>query len=248
MHIVRRLLSCILVSPVEKVWVIDHSPHPAFTFSGLDGVASINPTQGNPDTQIEYLHLPNKGYGAGNNVAIRLSMTEGYRYHLVLNPDVYWDNGIIEELMAYMDSHPRVGLVMPKVLYPDGRFQLQAKPLPGLTDFLLSRIGLRRRLQKKWIEKLSRLDDPVEMPFLSGCFMLLRNETLAETGLFDERFFMYCEDLDLTRRIARRYSTVYYPRVSIYHDYNRESTRSARLFLHHMVSAFRYLAKWRNGG
>lgn len=175
---------------------------------------------------------------------MRESLKEGFTYHLVLNPDTYWEPGTVEQLLDYMDSEPTVAHTMPKVLYPDGSFQFQAKPLPHIRDFLFGRIGLGGKRLEEYKQKSQKQDTPVDAPFLSGCFMLLRNSALAQVGLFDERYFMYCEDLDLTRRLSQNYRTVYYPLVEIRHNLNRESARSPRLFFHHLMSAIRYIVKW----
>ena len=82
------------------------------------------------------------------------------------------------------------------------------------------------------------------VPYLSGCFMLLRQSALIDIGLFDERFFMYPEDIDLTRRMAERYDTLFYPHVSVIHEHGRESHKSFNMFVIHLVNLVRYFNKW----
>jgi len=84
----------------------------------------------------------------------------------------------------------------------------------------------------------------MEVPYLSGCFMFMRVEVLKKIGLFDERFFMYLEDTDLSRRIHRVSKTIYYPEVSIYHEYGKGSYKNPRLSLYHIKSAFKYFNKY----
>ena len=84
----------------------------------------------------------------------------------------------------------------------------------------------------------------MEVPCLSGCFMFIRTKVLREVGLFDERFFMYMEDVDLSRRIHRRFRTVYYPAAAVYHEYEKGSYKSATLLAHHLLSAIKYFNKW----
>jgi GT2 family glycosyltransferase len=84
----------------------------------------------------------------------------------------------------------------------------------------------------------------LSVPYLSGCFMLLRRKCLQEVGLFDERFFMYFEDLDLTRRINMRFNTVYYPRTTIIHRHEKGSYKSVWLLFCGIQSAVRYFNKW----
>jgi len=81
-------------------------------------------------------------------------------------------------------------------------------------------------------------------PSLSGCFMFLRTEALQKIGLFDERYFMYLEDIDLSRRIFQQYKNVYFPTQIIYHDHAKGSYKSLKLLFIHIQSALRYFNKW----
>lgn len=234
-HILRRLLECIMDSPIEKVWIIDHSP--------TDRLRTEVPVK----PGFIYWRHPNRGYGAGNNEAIKASIAEGFKYHIVMNPDVYWEPGTIETMLDFMQHNGDVVHVMPKVLYPDGSFQLQAKMLPTACDLFFGRFGYNSRNREQWKKHVMNLSQPVDVEFLSGCFMLLRNAALEKGGAFDERFFMYCEDMDLTRRMGRIGRTVYFPGATIHHHLNRESARSFKLLGHHLASAVRYLRKYRNG-
>ena len=85
---------------------------------------------------------------------------------------------------------------------------------------------------------------PTDVPFLSGCFMLFRMEAIKEVGMFDERFFMYAEDIDITRRMHRRYRTVFYPMLPVYHKFSRASRRSLHLFSVHIISVMKYFNKY----
>ncbi len=84
----------------------------------------------------------------------------------------------------------------------------------------------------------------INVPFLSGCFMFLRTTALKETGLFDERFFLYAEDTDLSRRIHQKFNTIFFPFAEIYHSHARGSYKNIRLTWHNLKSAFQYFNKW----
>ena len=84
----------------------------------------------------------------------------------------------------------------------------------------------------------------MNVPSLSGCFMLLRTSVLEAVGLFDENIFMYLEDVDLNRRIHTNYKTIFYPEVSIVHEYAKESYRNKKLLMFHIRSALYYFNKW----
>jgi GT2 family glycosyltransferase len=191
----------------------------------------------------------NVGFGAGHNVALRESLKSA-RYHIVLNPDVRFGPEVVGSLRSFMDENREVGLVMPQVLYPDQQPQLLCKRLPAPVDLVVRRFG-GNSLQKLFQERLNRyllqdvdLTIPRMVPALSGCFMFLRATALRQVGLFDERFFMYMEDVDLCRRIGEVSKTMFYPDVSIYHDYGKGSYRDTSLLRYHVKSAFRYFQKW----
>jgi hypothetical protein len=191
----------------------------------------------------------NLGFGAGNNFAIRELLHAG-KYHLLVNPDIRFGAGVLDALYGFMEEHAEIGLVMPRVLYPDGSEQHLCKLLPGPFDLFLRRflgqIG-EVRLSRRWrAYEMQDIDLTVEreVPCLSGCFMFLRASALREVGGFDERFFMYMEDVDLCRRIGSCYKTVFYPHVSVTHEYAKGSCRSGKLLGYHLRSAVRYFNKW----
>ena len=84
----------------------------------------------------------------------------------------------------------------------------------------------------------------MNIPYLSGCFMLLRTKAVQEARLFDERFFMYPEDIDLTRRIHQNYLTVFFPHVTIIHNHERGSYKSLKMLWIHIINMCRYFNKW----
>jgi GT2 family glycosyltransferase len=197
----------------------------------------------------EYLFSgQNRGFGAGHNIALRKASTA--KYHLVLNADVELEPGALEELVEFLELNESVGLVMPRVFYPDGSPQKLCKRLPAPFDMLARRTfpPLLKRLYHSRMSffELSNINTNtvLSVPYLSGCFMLLRKKALLECGVFDEQFFMYFEDTDLTRRIRERYETVYYPHVKITHRHDRGSYKSPRLLFYGIQSAVRYFNKW----
>lgn len=197
-----------------------------------------------------YLRSPgNIGFGRAHNLAYervrRLSP-----YHLVLNPDVHFEGPVLKSLLDVMIAQPRLGVIMPKILYGTGATQHLCKRLPTPWDLLVRRFapgfahGIFRRAMERYELRDRDYDQPMEPPTLSGCFLLLRNAVVDRVGLFDEQFFMYMEDVDLVRRLLRVSRALYYPQVSITHEYQKGSYRSGRLALHHVLSAVKYFSKW----
>ncbi len=224
--------------PEGELYLIDNSPRAQLRmhFEGKPGIHYI-------------FNNRNLGFGAAHNIAIRLSQQNSSVYHLVLNPDVSFGKEVIPKIVSLMEVHPMVGLVMPKVLYPDGRIQHLCKLLPS-PGILFSRrfFAFWRKLLDRnnsvYELKFSGYNRIMDVPCLSGCFMMLRNECLKKIGLFDEDIFLYTEDIDLTRRIHKQFRTVFYPEVSICHVHERGSYKKLVPFILHIRSAVTYFNKW----
>jgi GT2 family glycosyltransferase len=200
------------------------------------------------NTSIEYIfNNGNLGFGKAHNIAIR-NAVEQSNYHLVLNPDVKFEQGILEEIFQFMEAHKDIGQLMPKVFYENGELQKLCHLLPTPVNL----IGRRFFENKHWSKKLNdkyelkgfHYDKCMDVPNLSGCFMFLRCEALKKTGSFDERFFMYMEDVDFTRRMHASYKTLFYPHVSITHGFEKESYNNSTVLRHHINSAIKYINKW----
>lgn len=244
------ILRSLLISPVQKVWIIDHSD----TFTRLERelkeyIARDNDFQTHKGKgfRLKYIKHQNNGYGGGHNVALKEAMSEGSIYHLVVNPDVWFGPEVIPALWKKMEDDRDVALIMPKVLYLNGEVQRLAKTLPTPMDlfgrFFLPECMIRRRNARHELRD-SGYDRLLNVPFLSGCFMFLRLSAVKEVGVFDERFFMYAEDIDFSRRLHSRYKTLFFPDVSIYHRFSRLSYRNWRISLIHMSSVIKYFCKW----
>jgi GT2 family glycosyltransferase len=167
----------------------------------------------------------------------------------VLNPDVYFDKHVITELVNFMEAKPAIGLLMPKVLYPDGRLQPLCKLLPQPHEILVRRFlsgvkGLHQKVNYHYEMQFTGYDRVTEVPFLSGCFMLLRTEVLEKVGLFDERFFLYFEDTDLSRRIHQHSQTMYYPGVEVFHYHESGLHKKQKNLWFGFKSAIQYFNKW----
>lgn len=230
-----RVLASALADEVDRLYVIDHSPD--------DNIKGMLPD----DPRIFYERRPNKGYGAGHNAAIRKAMDEGARYHAVLNPDIYWDGKVIAPLERYMKDNPGVGMTVPKVLYPDGRLQYVCKLIPTPFDLIANRFlpgNLVRKRVARFRLEATGYDRIMNVPYMHGCFFMLRMDALRDVGLFDERFFMYPEDIDLTRRIHEKWLTVFYPHVSIFHAHAAESRKSWKMLRIHIANMIKYFNKW----
>ncbi len=189
----------------------------------------------------------NLGYGAGNNCA--LTASAGWsRYFLILNSDLEFDGQGIDRMVSYLDHHPDVVLAAPKVVYPDGRLQTLCRLLPTPADLL----GRQFRPNAKATHDRNiryefrdwSYDHPAQFPFLSGCFMLARRSALDELGGFDERFFLYGEDVDLSRRLHAKGRTMFVPAMTIVHDYRSRVGFKPHLIRLMVTNLARYFSKW----
>lgn len=230
---VRQIVQQISLCPeVEHIYLLDNSEQATTAYDGLADYRFNN---------------ANLGYGRAHNIALRESLAKGTDYHLVVNSDIQLRGEDLTRMLDYLEVHPEVGHMMPKIVNEQGETQHLCKQLPTPMD-----VFGRRFLPRKWMQKRMEryemrdhnYDEPFEAPYLSGCFMLLRVSALKEVGLFDERFFMYPEDIDLTRRIHERYKTLYWPLVSVVHAHRQGSYHSLRLLWIHAINMLKYFNKY----
>ena len=188
----------------------------------------------------------NAGFGKANNMA--LAKATG-KYVLFLNPDTVVAERTIPGCIEYMEAHPETGAVGVRMQYGDGRFALESRrslPTPSVSFWHMTGLGRLFPRSKVFARyHLTYLDRDVECPIdvVSGAYMFVRKEALDKTGGFDESFFMYGEDIDLSYRILQQgYQNSYLP-IPIIH-YKGESTiktsfRYAKVFYDAMIIFFK---------
>ncbi|MCM8536368.1 MAG: glycosyltransferase family 2 protein [Lentisphaeraceae bacterium] len=215
-----------------------------------------NSSQEHYFNQLQKLRLknlisgPNQGFGFGHNRV--LEQLPPSTYHLILNPDVEIPPGALERMIAHMNEHQDIVLMVPKILNPDGSIQMLNKRPPSFFNLFarrfLPKILQRWSLIKKKMDSYIMLDkgytSSYEVPYLSGSFMLFRRTALEKIEGFDERFFMYLEDADITRRAAKVGKCLYFSEASIIHHWSRASHKSLKLTLVSIKSSFKYFNKW----
>lgn len=231
---IRSTLSSALVG---KIYLIDNSP--------TDSLKILKELD---SERIEYLFQnSNLGFGRAHNIGINISQKKGYRYHLILNPDVEFGENVLEKLYDFMELNEDCGMISPKIYYKNGDLQYLCKKLPSIIEMFGKRLPfskLQSRINKKLELHHFSYNDELNVPYLSGCFMFCRVRCFEKTGLFDDRYFMYMEDLDLSRSFHRYYKTVFYPKVEVIHGFRSESRVNKRLLVALIVSAFKYFFKY----
>lgn len=234
-----QLLDCIASSnAIDRVILVDNSP------TKLDSKLLFLPN-------ISYIHVAkNVGYGAGHNIAIRLAIESDSDFHFVLNPDINFQPEEIQKMITRMRIDESVGQLMPKVIYPDGNIQYLCKLIPTPLDLFFRRFLryplnlLTRKSEAIYELRFTGYCHEMNVPCLSGCFMLFRISALKQVGLFDERFFMYTEDFDITRRMHKRFKTLFFPDATVVHEHAKESYKNKRMLFIHILSVIRYFNKW----
>ena len=239
------------VKNLRKIYLLDNTEP---SYSPKDGLAAQAVLQQRGLTaqavsrKLLYMAMQeNLGYGKAHNIALRESAYHRTEIHLVMNSDIRVKAEDIDAMHDWMLMHPEVGQLMPKVLNPDGTQQYLAKRLPAPIDVFDRRFlpaWMIARRNRRYELRDMDLEKPVNAPYLSGCFMLLRTKAAVEAGLFDERYFMYPEDMDLTRTIHRNYLTLYYPAWTIVHAHARSSYKNKHMLRVHIRNMCLYFNKW----
>ncbi|MCI0579430.1 MAG: glycosyltransferase family 2 protein [Chloroflexi bacterium] len=185
----------------------------------------------------------NLGYPAANNqglCALGLGVfgepdMEAPRYCLLLNPDTEVPPDAFERMLAYMDDHPEVGVIGPKLVLPDGRLDLACRrsfPTPTVSFYRMAGLStLFPRSPRFGRYNMTFLgeDEMAEVDSVVGAFMLVRTAAIQEVGLMDDRFWMYGEDLDWAKRIKDiGWKVMYYPPVSVLHVKGASSSQNPR--------------------
>ena len=190
--------------------------------------------------------MTNDGFGSGHNVVLPLIDSD---YHCVINPDIILKDDVIAKMAEYMEKNKDIGLLSPKICCTDGTTQVLGKRNPKFKYLFASRLLRDETYSNPLLREYAMLDEdltvPREIENASGCFMFFRTELFKKIGGFDERYFMYFEDCDITRTVRKQAKAVFYPNAVIYHAWARESKKNIKLLLIHIHSMFKYFIKWR---
>ncbi|WP_245395447.1 PssD/Cps14F family polysaccharide biosynthesis glycosyltransferase [Anthocerotibacter panamensis] len=203
-----------------------------------------------PDLFLGIKGKENLGYGQANNRAMECVPS---RYYALVNPDVRFEPEMLGPLLTALETDPKAVIVCPQLLYPDHTRQPSVRHFPTLAYFLLKNL-LGQKLQQRLYPFTYAYSDlpedratPVDWGI--GAFLLVSGDYVRKYGLFDERFFLYFEDVDLCLKAWQNHGKVLYePRATAYHLYQRASTRTSFNYLRllHTLSGLKFFAKNRN--
>ncbi len=194
-------------------------------------------------------------HSLSNNLNIALA-TLSANYVLIINPDVVLAPGTARVLSGFLDSHPNAGACAPSLVFPDGRLQLSCRRFPTPWSFVLRRTPVRLLLPYAQRGKSHLMTDSDHADIravdwvLGGCTMF-RLAALRSIGLFDERFRLYCEDIDICHRLwANGWSVYFNPEIRVLHEHRAISDKQlwSRHSLWHYRSMLHYVRKHGIGG
>lgn len=188
-----------------------------------------------------------KGYGANHNR--NLAVAKG-RYITFMNSDMIVYPETFSMLIDFMDGNDDIGIASPNVLNEDGSLQCLNKRYPTLYDLFLRRFlpDFLKPFFRQRLDHYEMRDAGYELmtdvPFLTGAFMFAKTDLMLALKGFDERFFMYFEDADLSRRVQNSHRTVFCPDAKVVHRWERAAHKDIKWALVFVQSAFRYFEKW----
>lgn len=186
----------------------------------------------------------NNGFGYGHNAVLDYLNS---KFHIVVNPDItIEDQEQIAKMLKFMDENKDVGMLSPLIVNTDMSIQYLCKTNPTVFDMLIRRISpnLFPNRQSKYVLKHTGYNKIMKIDYASGCFMLFRTDTFIKIKGFDENFFMYLEDADITRRVNEISKAIFFPDARIIHGWERGGHKSMKLALITIKSMRIYFKKW----
>ena len=233
---IRNLIDSLTTSMLNKLYIIENSPVSLLKNHLFH-------------SKIVYIFNPtNPGFGRSHNIALSESLLQEYDYHFIINPDIHLYPMVISSMVIRMEADKSIGMMMPRIEFPDGKIQYLPKLLP--TPFSLFGRKLKRpkyfndKLVNKYELRFVNEKLSYSCPIISGCFTLLRMSAIKKIGYYDDAYFMYFEDWDLSRRMHRFYKTMYVPDFFVLHEYNSGANKNIKLFFVFLKSLVIYFNKW----
>lgn len=197
---------------------------------------------------VKIIKSSNDGFGAGHNLCFENTSSE---YHLVLNPDIEFEEKSLMGMIAFLERHNEFALLSPSVFGPDGMRHFLCKTNPSLILMFLRSFapGFVKRYFKAFMDSHEMLEKDYDkvmlnVPYLTGCFMLFRSEIFRKIQGFDEKFFLYYEDADISRRLLESASSIYHPDYKVIHHWQRGAHKKLSLKWEAIKSGFYYSFKW----
>lgn len=190
----------------------------------------------------------NLGFAKANNLGIKKSKGKSV---LLLNPDTVIMQGALQKMVEFMNTSSDIGIIGAKLLDPDGNVQLSCRSFPSWINAIHNRYSPTTRMFPKNKHAAKYLftnwahDEPRQVDWLSGACLMIKREVLEQIGLFDEDFFMYCEDIDICYRSKQAgWKVFYYPYAAVIHYIGcGKNKASVRSIIFHHISMYKFFRK-----
>lgn len=183
--------------------------------------------------------VKNIGFGSAHNLAFK-KLNIKSDIHMILNPDIYFDGMSIYNFLKWFYNQKDISLATTKVCYPNGSTQNIIRNVPTISSLI------KRKLKICSDELNTKKNEITEIPFAHGCFLVFKTEVFEKINCFDERFFMYMEDIDIFIKAKKHGKTVINTNYKIFHEYRKGSSKNFTLLRHHVISAIKFFYKYRN--
>ena len=189
-----------------------------------------------------YYYVKNKrnlGYGKAHNIALKMTKSD---FHLIANPDIFFDKKIINILISESINNNAIA-TSPKIINPNtNSIQSTDFTIPTLKSLFLNFFIKKNKIREKRLDKINNLKKTIEVPCLSGAFMLLNIKMMEEKKIyFSKRYHMYFEDIDYSIKLSKKGKLLLISKVNIFHIHQKGSHKNAKLFIHHLLSAIIFL-------
>ena len=207
------------------------------------------------DLRIKFIKSPkNLGFAGGNNLGAAHAAGE---YLFILNPDTAVSENALQSMIDYMELHPEIGILGPKLVYADGTVQESCRRDMRFLDLVIKRTPLRKypwgrtRLENYLMQDFDH-EKIQEVELITGAAIMMRRALFEKIGGFDERYFLFMEDFDLCKKVRTAgKKIVYFPKAPVNHYHRRLSSGNffqllgKKVFWLHLQSAAKYFWKWR---
>jgi glycosyltransferase involved in cell wall biosynthesis len=217
------------------LYIIDHSKNKKYK----NKIKSIK-------LNITYIHQKNSGYGAGHNIAFKNSVNS--EFHVFLNPDITFNKFLFDDLISHLIKHPSCVACSPIIRNFDSTYQFAGRSMPSTLHLLLRRsppkLLVTQLLKLKDFNSFDETNEFFNSPSISGTFIFIRKNIFEKVNGFDERFFLYLEDVDLSIRIKKYGDIHYLKKQSIYHHFAKVSYYKFSLFFRYVSSLIKFKFKY----
>ena len=185
----------------------------------------------------------NLGFGQGNNYVLDKLDSD---FHAIVNPDILLHEDVFSVLLEYMKQHPDVGMCIPNMVDADGERQMVYRRELTIFDMFIRMFCpclFPKRMAWHTMQDMD-YSAPFHVPFGQGSFLVIRTDLFKKLRGFDDRYFMYLEDADLSKRVNQCSKLMYCPSVTVVHKWKKGSHKNLTLFKYHIESMWEYFKKW----